>query len=284
MRFFSRNKRGTVKPGIWENLPVPKPNELFAAPVDNRLWHPKLAIRPSRVKTPEWFKNIPHGDASLKRCYGVADFMKTGYVVPLWATLDVRLPLSKFDQRWDARFNIVQSQLFSVEDINEHDMEYYFGYESLMRNQFPLHQTGGDCPVAKQKPRESSYLKLVSPWVIRTAPGWSSLFLPTLWEPNNNYEVLGAVVHTDYYPNANLVINVLSNSPFTIPEGTVMQHIIPFKRDDSMLNTTVIKGDETAHKLLRDTGFGAVFTTGPDTHGGYKREQKRMDGKRDGNV
>lgn len=279
MRFFSRNKRGTIKPDIWENLPTPKPNQLFAAPVDNRLWHPKLAIRPSRAKIPDWFKNVPHGDVTLKRCYGVADFMRTGYVMPLWATLDVRLPISKFDQRWDARFDVIHSRLFSVETIDEYDMDYYFSYESLVRNQFPLHQTGSECPVAKKKPRESSYLKLVTPWAIRTAPGWSSLFLPTLWEPNPHYEVLGAVVHTDYYPNANVVINVLSNSPFRIEEGTVMQHVIPFKRDESMLNTEVLKGDETAHKLLRDTGFGAVFTTREHTHGGYKREQRRMDGE-----
>jgi hypothetical protein len=277
MRFFSRNKRGTIKPDIWENIPTPKPNELFAAPVSNRLWHPKLAVRASRTKTPDWFKDIPQGADTLKRCYGVADMMRTGYVVPLWATLDVRKPISKLDQRWDARFNIIQSDLFKTESINEKDMEYYFGTKSLMRNQFPVQQTGDKCPVAKRKPRPSSYLKLVTPWVFRTAPGWSCLFLPTIWEPNDKYEVLGAVVHTDYYPNANVVINVLSDESFTIPEGTIMQHVIPFKRDAAILDTEVLRGDQTAHALLRDTGFGAVFTTPEDTHGGYKKEQRRMD-------
>lgn len=277
MRLFSRRNRPTIKPGIWENLPVPKPNELFAAPVDNRLWHPKLAIRASRTQTPDWFKNIPQGDATLKRCYGVADYLRTGYVIPLWATLDVRVPISKFDQRWDARFDIPSSHLFQVESVSEEDKNYFFSYDSLLRNQFPIHQTGAECPVAKKKSRVSSYLKLITPWVVRTAPGWSSLFLPTLWEPNPNYEVMGAVIHTDYYPNANLVINVLTDKPFRIEEGTVMQHIIPFKRDASILHTEVLKGDESAHKLLRDTGFGSVFTTKEDTHGGYKREQKRMD-------
>lgn len=277
MPFFLKNKKSTVKPGIWENLPTPKPNQLFAAPVDNRLWHPKLAVRPSREKTPQWFKDIPHGDASLKRCYGVADYLKTGYVVPLWATLDVRLPISKYDKHWDASFNIPDSELFEVDSISDADMNYYFSYQSLIGNQFPPHQTGMACPVAQKKPRESSYLKLVNPWVLKTAPGWSSLFIPTVWEPNPNYEVLAAVIHTDYYPNPNVVINVLTNKPFRIEEGTIMQHVIPFKRDASMLSTEVIRGDESAHKLLRNTGFGAVFTTQEHTHGGYKKEQKRMD-------
>lgn len=279
MRFFSKRNRPTIKPGIWENLPVPKPNELFAAPVDNRLWHPKLAVRASRTKTPEWFKKIPQGDMSLKRCYGLADYLRTGYVLPLWATLDVRMPISKLNEQWDARFNVPSSYLFEVNSINEEDMDMYFSQRSLIQNQFPHHQTGGECPVAKKKPRVSSYLKLVTPWVVRTAPGWSSLFLPLLWEPNDDYEVMGAVVHTDYYPNANVVINVLTNKPFRIEEGTIMQHIIPFKRDASILNTEVLRGDESAHKLLRSTGFGAVFTTEKDRHGGYKREQKRMDGE-----
>lgn len=280
MRFFSRGKSKTIQPKIWEHIPVPKPNELFAAPVDNRLWHPKLAIRPSRTKTPEWFKKIPQGDSSLKRCYGVADYLKTGYVVPLWATLDVRMPISKLDHRWDARFEITQSHLFStetVEDLDTEDVAKYFSYQSLIRNQFPEHQTGMECPVAQKKPRKSSYLKLLSPWVVRTAPGWSCLFLPALWEPNENYEVLAAVVHTDYYPNANCVINVLTNKPFRIEEGTVMQHVIPFKRDSVIMNTEVLRGDQTAHLLMRDTGFGAVFTTQAHAHGGYKREQRRMD-------
>lgn len=277
MRPFSRRKRRTIKPGIWENLPVPKPNQLFAAPCDNRLWHPKIAVRPSRSKTPDWFKDIPHGENTLKRCYGVADYLRTGYVVPLWATLDVRRPISKHDQRWDARFHTAQSHIFKTDSITEGDMDYYFSAESLRRGQFPLHQTGSECPVAKQKPRESCYLKLLNPWVFRTAPGWSCLFLPTLWEPNDKYEVLGAVVHTDYYPNANVVMNILTNDSFTIEEGTIMQHVIPFKRDASILDTEVLMGDQTAHTLLRDTGFGAVFTTVNDVHGGYKKEQKRID-------
>ena len=277
MPLFSRRNKPTIKPTIWENIPVPKPNELFVAPISNRLWHPNLAIRASRSKTPDWFKNIPAGDSSLKRCYGVADYLRTGYVVPLWATLDVRLPINKFDKGWDAKFNIMSSYLFEVESVTEDDMQFYFSYESILKNQFPGSQVGNECPVAKKKTRESSYLKLVTPWVVRTAPGWSSLFLPQIWEPNPNYEVMGAVIHTDYYPNANLVINVLTDKPFRIPEGTIMQHIIPFKRDDCMLETQVLKGDESVHKLLRNTGFGPVFTTPEDTIGGYKREQKRMD-------
>ena len=256
MRFFSRNKRGTIKPNIWENLPTPKPNQLFAAPLDNRLWHPKIAVRASRTKTPDWFKNIPHGENSLKRCYGVADLMRTGYVVPLWASLDVRRPISKLDQRWDAKFHTAETGIFSTESVSERDIEYYFSQEALRRGQFPLHQTGGECPVAKRKPRASCYLKLINPWVFRTAPGWSCLFLPTIWEPNDKYEVLGAVVHTDYYPNANVVINIFTNEPFVIEEGTIMQHVIPFKRDASILDTEVLRGDQTAHKLLRDTEIG----------------------------
>ena len=275
MRLFSKNKRCAAK--IWEQIPSPKSNELFAAPVDNRLWHPTLAVRESRSKTPDWYKEIPGGETSLKRCYGLADYLRTGYIVPLWASLDIRRPISKFDQKIDARYNIIDSHLFQTETISKDDMDYYFTMDSLSRNQFPIIQSGTECPVAKHKPRESSYLKLVNPWVFKTAPGWSSLFLPVLWEPSKNYEVLGAVIHTDSYPSANVVMNVLTNEPFRIDEGTSMYHIIPFERKNSMLKTSVIRGDSSTHGLMKHTGFGPVFTTQEDTHGGYKREQKRMD-------
>lgn len=275
MHLFSKNKK--VKARLWEELPKPKPNELFATPIDNRLWHPKLAVRESRIKFPQWYKDIPSGHAQLKSCYGLADLIKTGYVLPMWATLDVKRPLSKLDERWDAQYLIRDSYLFEAETISQKDMEYFFTQNSLTRNQFPNFQTGTECPVAQTKPRESSYLKLVNPWCFRTAPGWSSLFLAMLWEPNKHYQLLSAVIHTDYYPNANMVFNILSNDAFRIEEGTSICHIIPFERSQSMLNTSLIKGDESTHKFLKDTGFGSVFTTDADFHGGYKKEQKRMD-------
>jgi hypothetical protein len=282
MRFYLKNKKRYAK--IWEQIPVPKPNELLAIPVDNRLWHPNLAVREGRIKTPDWYKEIETGEMSLKRCYGLADFLRTGYIMPLWASVDVRRPISKFNKGIDARFAIAESHLFQAETLSEKDMNYYFTMDALARNQFPIEQTGAQCPVAKQKSRECAYLKLVNPWLFRTAPGWSSLFLPMSWEPNSDYQVLAAVIHTDYYPNANLVINILTNNPFRIKEGTPMFHIIPFERKQSMLKTSLIKGDESIHKILKNTGFGTVFLTDEDMKGGYKKQQKEMDRGLEKNV
>lgn len=276
MRLFSKNKKKLVSAEIWGDIPTPKNNELFAAPVDNRLWHPNTAIRTSRSIIPQWYKNLPTGDVSLKRCYGLSDFIRTGYTIPMWATLSVRMPIAKHDERIEAKYDIIESTLFQAEQMSEKDMDYFFSKQTLENNQFPFFQAGM-CPVSDAKARKSSYLKLLNPWVMRTAPGYSSLFLPALWEPNPNYQVLAGVVHTDYYPQANVVINITSNEQFKITEGTPLYHVIPFKREDALLKSSLIKGDQSAHKFLLNTGFGAVFTGSDSIDGGYKSEQSSID-------
>ena len=280
MNLFSKfSRKSSSKVRVWEELPTPKPNELLAIPLDNRLWHPTLAVRPSRTKMPDWYKNTPQSESSLKRCYGLADYLRTGYVMPMWASLDVRMSINKLNERVEAVYNVRDSHLFQTEELSQQEIDEYFSEQVLTNNQFSMDQTGDKCPIAKQKSRRSSYLQLINPWLFKTAPGWSCLFIPHQWEPNSDYDILSAVVHTDYFPNVNVIVNVKTNNVFRIAEGTTLYHIIPFERSNSILETNVIRGDETSHKILAHSGFGKVFPTAEDTFGGYKKQQKKFDNR-----
>lgn len=277
MPLFSK-KRSVLKGDIFEDIPEPKPNELLAVPISNTLWHPDVAVHKSREKIPAWYKEATGGTSGLKRCYGLGDYIKVGYTIPLWAKLDIRLPISKLDKGWDARYDLINPRLYELEMLEEYQFQEHFSREALLGNQFPAEQAG-KCPVAAIKSREnSSYLKLTNPWLFKTAPGYSTLFIHPQWEPNDKYHVMSGVVNTDYYHHCNVVINITTSSEFSIKEGTPMLHAIPFKRSDGIKNSELIKGDAGLHKILNDLGFDNVHRS-TSWEGAYKHEQSKIDKK-----
>jgi hypothetical protein len=88
-----------------------------------------------------------------------------------------------------------------------------------------------------------------------TAPGWSTLILPALYEPSRHYSVLPGIVNTDYYHEANCVLNLLGNESFTINWGTPLMHLIPVKRDS--LPHEIEFYDESTFKYMVGRGFGS---------------------------
>jgi len=280
MKFFKRRRNsGIVKGSAFDDIPTPKDNQLFVVPATNVLLHPKLSVYANRNKTPDWYKNSTGGESGIKRCYGLADYLRTGYTVPLWAKLDIRPPLNKLQQRWEAQYDLshteVSHELLFANEYSELADEF-FSTNSLFNNQFGNEQVG-DCPVSRIKTRHNSaYLKLTNPWLFKTAPGYSTLFIGPQWTPSSDYQVMSGVVNTDYYHHANVVLNIISNSEFSIEEGTPMLHAIPFRREDGIKESELIRGDQNLHKLLDGLGFMNVRRP-INWKGMYKREQARTD-------
>lgn len=280
MNLFSKN-RNFFKSDIYEQIPIPKPGQLYAVPIKNVLWHPRTAITESKVALPDWYRDLERNEeAGLRHCSGLIDYLRVGYNIPLWGHLDVRPPVAIGDRTWDARFDMTHSEPWQAEGLLMHDTSNWPAYLTethIKNNQFGENQTGSKCPIATVKKRKNStYIKLSNPWLLRTAPGWSSLILPQVWDVSSNFRVLSGVVHTDYYHHANLVIDVITDSAFSIEEGTRMVHIIPFKRNDVLKNSKVIRGDDNSWHLLSELGFDGVFATSTTT-GKYKREQHAND-------
>lgn len=235
MRKHSK-KLEIVSPRIFNDIPKLKNGEVLLCPDSRLLMDDSCRPYENSGNWPEWWKALQGNEGSLKRCSGTSDYLSTGFTIPLWAKLEFRPALNS--QNWDVRF-----------DLAGHRGN--FGIEN-----FSYAQTG-KCPVSEVRAKkQSGYVKVINPWLIKTPPGWSSLFLPPLWNPNPNYTMLPAVVNTDYYHTANIVINVLTDEPFEIEIGEPMWHVIPFKRNKS---NTIIWANENAHELLHRRGFGGVF-------------------------
>jgi hypothetical protein len=172
---------------------------------------PKPAIK----EIPDWYKDTPeyvddHGRKitnpgntahTIKKCIPVLDAMTCGYI--LYTQVDIQ--------------------------VTQQDGLPYFTWPSQDAIDFhpllqaPLHPKKTDFP----------YPKWVNLYSIKTPPGYSTLFIPPMHNPNKIFTVFEGLVDTDTYTTP-------VNFPFTLNDvkwegiieaGTPMVQVIPIKRD-----------------------------------------------------
>lgn len=210
----------------------------------------------SLTTMPSWFKRITKHPGSLRRCVGTVDLLSAGVTLPLWTNYRFRPGSSG---SWE----------FAADDFSPP------GNVNVVQA-FPYESTG-QCPVTDVRKLETGqYPKLVTPWRIETAPGWSTMIIPPYWEPNSDYTVLPAIVHTDYYHVVNVVLNILTDKPFTVKYGTQIAQLIPFKRDGDF--SEVLFEDESNFKHVATRGFGMGSIMPQDGTGvPYRKERTKVD-------
>ena len=232
-----------------------KPGHVRITPEDNRLMTmPPYLNGPTTM--PKWYKSLSK-TRGMKKCAAINDYLSLGITIPLWSNLYFRP--NEEDNQWESRIENMSPPLRNIGVSG-------FNYED-----------SGQCPIHDVRKIEKAQIpKIISPWRIETAPGWSCLFLPVLWEPSTNYDVLPSIVHTDFYHTTNLVLNIKANTDFMIPYGTPMYHIIPFKRTSDF--DVIDFEDESYFKYVENSGFGSGFimpSTG--TAGPYRRTKHKID-------
>ena len=239
-----------------KRLPPVKPGQIRITPEDNRLMEMPPYLN-TQLTMPSWFKRITKKEASLRTCAGVNDFLTTGMTMPLWSNIYFR-PNTEHNF-WESR----------VENMNP-------PLQNLVVEGFP-HASTGTCPATGVRKLEGmQYPKIVTPWRIETAPGWSCLVLPISWEPNPDYDVLPALIHTDFYHVANIVLNIKTNTDFMIKYGTPMLQLIPFERSKSL--ESIEFADEEHYKYVASKGLGSGFIMPSlGSAGPYRREKHRVD-------
>ncbi|MAS92893.1 MAG: hypothetical protein CMO55_06810 [Verrucomicrobiales bacterium] len=176
-------------------------------------------------------------NATIKMCPGINDYLRTGYVIPLWCDFAITF-------RKDGSF-----QWQSPNDefqIQSHPREQY---DKMPNAGFPTE------------------LKFVSPWYCRTSPGYSMRALPCYYHFDHLWSVLPGVVHSDQ--NHTTHINTLfevEEGQIILPRGTPMMHIVPFRREKYELDIHVAS-KEDVDLIDRYRAEGLRFISGND---GYK--------------
>jgi hypothetical protein len=241
---------------FFSDVPKVRPNEMLFIPRDNRL----MEVGPwqNNKKKPDWFISQNRDEASIRTCYGTLDFISLGITLPMWTNVNVR-PTP------DGRDFELRCDPMSTENPD--------GIVNRIEG-FPASSISA-CPFTEQRKINGHYPKLVTPWLIKTAPGWSTLVLPQVLDPNPNYTVMPGVIHTDFYHIINIVLSVTSDKPFTIPIGQPMYQLIPFKRNKR--GTKLLEGNQSMFRFLQGRGTGEHYLNNIDRGNAYKREQRKAD-------
>src|SRR5437773_8974844 len=190
---------------------MPQPLIEFHAPPDrvNDLRRPY----PAAQVIPDWFKQMPTGVpndtvGTAKRCIPFLEALTCGYIIPLPADIHIT---SHRTSSGSAELKI-QITGFAHPLVEMHPQSQYPGAPFA------------NLPV----------LKFINPWIIKTPPGYSTLFVP----PMNRFAApivpLCGVVETDqYYQEINFpaVCLLRPGATATLPKGTPLVQVIPFRRE-----------------------------------------------------
>jgi Family of unknown function (DUF6065) len=176
---------------------------------------------PARNELPEWFRQLPGTDRdhlsatndglTVKRCTPFRDALTTGWIIPLAATIRLE-----------------------VRDEGKH-VEAGWQFDRTMVSNHSAFQIAGN-PYEPRPP-----MKIHNYWTVRTAPGWSSLFVPALNRPNGIVELFSGVVDTDTFAtpvNFPFVVTA-ADGVHVLPKGTPLAQVIPFRRDEAAIKGTV---------------------------------------------
>jgi len=232
-----------------------KPGEVLIVPMDNRLLEDAIPYVAGGKNIPPWYKMSPKD--GIRKCVGVNDYLNLGFILPAWTNVSFS-PNHQYGG-WDA--DLAQMQWAADEFRSE---------------PFPL-STTGTCPMTSvRKIEQAPYPKLVNPFAFITAPGWSLLVTGIPYEPNANFDVVPAIVNTDYYHHMNIVLNLKSDQPFSIQYGEPLAHFIPFKRDTDI--ETLRFADESDYKYIISRGMGpSQFANKNGVSRGYRQWLRKQD-------
>lgn len=205
-------------------------------------WIPKEYYPVAGVKAvPEWYKQMetnfaenktePHSvreTQTIKRCMPVLDSITTGYILKLHTDILVKDVDGVIGFEWAND---------TGDAITFHLAYQLMNYKNL------------DLPYGLPKLR--------NPWQIKTPKGYSSLFINPLHRPACGIKILEAIVDTDGYTNSvQLPFMVDEGFLGTIPAGTPIAQIIPFKRDSFRMeigNLEQRTENDAVQRLLRST-------------------------------
>ena len=184
---------------------------------------------PIKLNIPKWYKKLEHSAANrtIKGCIPFLESLTSGYLLKV---------------AQDYAFVHNTKDITGKPDIEWHPTELDGGlmYSKSINlqggrpNMHPIEQVLGSPLVEKNK--NLPFLKIFNPWLIKTPPGYSCLFLPPMNNTDDRFSIIPAIVDTDTLTqeiNFPIVINgdKYPTLDTTIKKGTPYVQVIPFKRE-----------------------------------------------------
>lgn len=256
-RYSSKKRKFIKNVSRYGELPELEPGQIIVAVENNRMLDSQIMPFTNRDSKIPWIWDYDGGPGEIRTCPGTTDLAHLGITFPIWAD---------FRCRMGPEGNL-EYQLNVANDPSE---------VAGLIQEFGFGQTG-HCPwtdIRDKTIEKTNYLKLVTPYYIKTPKGYSVMIVGHPMYPRKEFVVVPGVVNTDSYHTVNVVLNVLTPHEFYIAQNTPIAQIIVFKRSEN--TKEIIEGDTSVYKILSHRGFGGPW--GPVwRRGKYKREQRRWD-------
>lgn len=184
---------------------------------------------PASKNVPEWFKKMSgnvyskkenpkqfpvvmgsdgKGQFSLtiKKCPPILDYLCSGYIIPLWTDILVE----------------------RIKDGGERYTWHDGNYDWIRNHAFE--QVKGSILLDDMKNNRDVY-KLMSPWTVKTPPGYSCLFFSPRYH-KRKIKILPAIVDTDVYHEVNFPFFYTGEDQDMISRGEPIVQVLPFKREE----------------------------------------------------
>ena len=192
----------------------------------------------SKANIPQWFKKLNHSyeKQTVKGCMPFLDTLTTGYILKIPTDYKIRHNV-EFEGKKRSGFDSAQQM------INAFTEKVNINYKGRPECH-DIQQLEGSPLVEKNK--NLTFHKILNPWIIKTPPGYSTLFVPPLNNADDRFSIIPGIVDTDSFENEinfPIVINVYKYEIIdTILErGTPYVQCIPFKRESWKMQIKVIE-------------------------------------------
>ena len=185
---------------------------------------------PAYKMMPDWFKKInpktnkrDHFGSfafTAKKCMPLLDSMSLGFIIPLYGDVNVRV---------NKDGKLIEASKNPFGSINQTSIAEFHSIDQL----------GGKTSPTYPGPA----IKFINKWIVKTAPGYSTLFIPPLNVFEPRFTCLSGLVDTDTYcKEVNFpAVWHLKDFDDVVSAGTPLVTAIPIKRSDSTRNPVIRK-------------------------------------------
>ena len=183
---------------------------------------------PIKTNIPEWYKKLNHSyeNPTIKGCMPFLDTLTSGYLLKIAADYKIRHNV-EFEGKRRVGFDSAQEMINLLADrLNVN----YRGKPEFHSTD----QVAGSPLVGKNK--NLAFHKILNPWIIRTPPGYSTLFVPQLNNADDRFSIIAGIVDTDTFLNEVNFPIVINGDKYNeldtiIERGTPYVQCIPFRRE-----------------------------------------------------
>lgn len=169
-------------------------------------------VVPSVRVRPKWLKE-QKGEQRFAHCPGMMDYLNAGYIIT--AHTDIHIKATS-----EGCVVMVEGMCVAHEEMPR-----------LQPSQFNYAIVDG---ILQPDEVEKAAWKVPLPWTIHMRKGYSGYLLPALMHSDfhDKIRVMPGIVHFDKFHTTNFVFVPVKECEFTIPAGTPLIQMIPFKRED----------------------------------------------------